>query len=461
MSTELEGLQVILNDALNAIQAELTIARLPALSNCAQIQHPLDDLNYLPSPRLYEARRLAIAAMGQLKNLLQQPFEKVREHSLAIYDSACLEILLKTGVLDYLADPSRINGAVQVSDMRTALNLGSLQLEVILRHLCSMGLVHEPQEGAFALCRPALELREGSSGRAVVMVPGRAKVASALVDLASHSESERITPLTRTAFQHANNTDLSLFSFLSDRTYERQQWSASISAYGTACRAATVVDFPWQELDGRLFIDCGGGQGELALDLLKILPHSEFIVQDLPEVVSLTQAHIERRAPTETLCGRIRTEVHNFFSVQQYHRDDTVFVLRHILHNWSNDSAVTILKNIAAGAGTCSKVLIIEMVISPCSTANWVESDVPVTLNELRDAQAYRPLSPPQFIPSNFGAASHVSTAAGVNMNGYLNARERTLSEWIALVSNAGLTLKEVVPLRANESIIVCQVLGS
>ncbi len=58
--TELDALQRTLNHAIDTFRSELAAAKLPPLSLNATEPHPLDDCTYLPPPRLYEARRLAL-----------------------------------------------------------------------------------------------------------------------------------------------------------------------------------------------------------------------------------------------------------------------------------------------------------------------------------------------------------------------------------------------------------------
>jgi hypothetical protein len=57
---ELDSLQRALNKAIDTIRDELSMQGLPNLSSTAQEQHPLDDPAYLGTPRLFEARRLAL-----------------------------------------------------------------------------------------------------------------------------------------------------------------------------------------------------------------------------------------------------------------------------------------------------------------------------------------------------------------------------------------------------------------
>jgi hypothetical protein len=57
---ELDRLQACLNFALDTLRKEMDDSQLPPLSQYSSIEHPLDDINYLPSARLVEARRLSL-----------------------------------------------------------------------------------------------------------------------------------------------------------------------------------------------------------------------------------------------------------------------------------------------------------------------------------------------------------------------------------------------------------------
>jgi hypothetical protein len=58
---ELDRLQACLNFALNTFRKEMDESQLPPLSQHSSVEHPLDDINYLPSTRLFEARRLSLS----------------------------------------------------------------------------------------------------------------------------------------------------------------------------------------------------------------------------------------------------------------------------------------------------------------------------------------------------------------------------------------------------------------
>lgn len=457
--TELQALQATLNCALNVVNEEIQECRFPPLRNLDLQPHPLDDSNLITSPRLYEARRLAIAAMGQIKNLLQNPFEKVREHCFAVYDSACLDIFVKTGILDFLAElPDRRLGA-DLQQLHEALDLDSVKLAVILRYLSTQGWLNEREEGIFCLTRSSLELCRGRGGRALVMTPGRADIASKTLQMITHPEWRYSTAANHTAFQLANDTSLPFFSYLEQKPELLDLWGASIKAFGEVCRQTTLTDYPWESLGTCTFVDCGGGHGDLCIDLSKLLPGCRFVIQERPEMVPMALANLSTQAPEATQHGRITVESHDFFTPQIRRGDSIVYLLRHILHNWSDDSSITILKLLAEAAGSDTKVLIIDMVIYPCiiREAEGNTRGPIVDLDELRHGEHYQRVTPPAFIPANMGSSAKVAMAICTHMMSTYNSYERSESQWRNLLERAGLAITRISPLRANESIIECE----
>jgi len=206
---ELVSLQATLNEALDAIQIELETSRLPELSSFATTRHPLDESSFTTSHKLYEARRLALGmpshfscsirnlvalavfscarkhlalilgpylqktslfVQARLKHILQPPFEKVVEQTCAVYDTACLDIAVRAGVVDCLASsPDTLANGLHVSVLQRELDVDQVKLSVVLRYLATEGWVHQKADGVFSLARPALELLPGRNGRKWVM----------------------------------------------------------------------------------------------------------------------------------------------------------------------------------------------------------------------------------------------------------------------------------------------------
>lgn len=106
---------------------------------------------------------------GQLKNLLQVPYEKAVEQSCAVYDTACLDIFVKTGIVDALGEPAHVATGLHIRKLHEKLDLSPQRLATILRYLATQGWVHERELNVFALNRSALELLSGRNGRNWIM----------------------------------------------------------------------------------------------------------------------------------------------------------------------------------------------------------------------------------------------------------------------------------------------------
>ncbi|KAK7014197.1 putative O-methyltransferase [Favolaschia claudopus] len=353
---ELDALQASLNCALDALRDELSAQNLPPLSSTATEQHPLDDPAYLSSPRIFEARRLALGCIGQLRNLLQVPYEKVVEQSFAVYDTACMNIAVSTGMIDILAE----SPALSVVELAKRLDLHPIKVATVLRYLATQGWLIEHEYNVFSLARPGLELRKEHNGRVWTGTPGKPRVAMSLLDMMTLPDCKFSTSREKTAFQLSHNTSLSLFDHLKAHPAEFEQWSKSVRSLGAASQKALINDYPWASLDSKTFVDCGGGHGYLSMLLSQELKNSKFIIQDLPEVVRMTKKNVEREYLDQQKEGRLIVEPHDFFQPQ--HRKADVYMFRYILHNWSNDDCVTILKKSASAAPPEAKFLIIEYI---------------------------------------------------------------------------------------------------
>lgn len=61
--SELTSLQKTLNSAIDAFKVELAAQNLAEPSLNTSKPHPIDDITYLPTPAMYEARRVALASL--------------------------------------------------------------------------------------------------------------------------------------------------------------------------------------------------------------------------------------------------------------------------------------------------------------------------------------------------------------------------------------------------------------
>jgi 6-hydroxytryprostatin B O-methyltransferase len=158
----------------------------------------------------------------------------------------------------------------------------------------------------------------------------------------------------------------------------------------------------------------GGSIGHISAQLARHFPALRFIVQDRPELAGPFAASLPADLRT-----RVAFQPHDFFTPQHAAlappvglagapTPPSVFLLKHILHDWSDESAARILANLVPAlraAGPRARVLIVESVVPPPGAA------------------------PPP--------AERLVRSMDVVMMSVLAGKERTAAQWAALLGRA------------------------
>jgi hypothetical protein len=131
-----------------------------------------------------------------------------------------------------------------------------------------------------------------------------------------------------------------------------------------------AYDFSW--LNGKTLVDVGGGHGYLLTSILKKYPEIHGVVSDLDHVVAGAPEMI-RNAGVESRCT---THQGNFFESVP---PADAYILKHIIHDWNDEKATTILRNCARGGKGKTHVLLIESVVAPGNEphfAKWLDLEM-------------------------------------------------------------------------------------
>lgn len=111
--------------------------------------------------------------------------------------------------------------------------------------------------------------------------------------------------------------------------------------------------FDWSNLPmNSSVVDIGGSQGHVSLHLAQIYPSLRFTVQDLPEVVEGAEEKIPK-----VFKERVQIMKHDMFTEQPMKGAD-VYLLRYVLHDWSDKYCIDILRKIIPALKRGSKVVI-------------------------------------------------------------------------------------------------------
>lgn len=98
--------------------------------------------------------------------------------------------------------------------------------------------------------------------------------------------------------------------------------------------------------------------GGFCLQLSHIYPQLNFVIEDRAPVLKQGQNEVWPRENPEALQqGRVQFVQHDFFTENPVKNAD-VYWFRYIIHDWSDDYCVQILKGIKAAMGSRSRILI-------------------------------------------------------------------------------------------------------
>jgi len=115
------------------------------------------------------------------------------------------------------------------------------------------------------------------------------------------------------------------------------------------------------------------GHGRLLAAILAANPSARGVLYDLPNVVTGAPEVLDRAG----VSSRVRVEGGSFFDSVPTGGD--AYVLQFVIHDWGDEAAQTILRNVAAAAHGQATLLLVEMVIPQHHrefTGNWADLDM-------------------------------------------------------------------------------------
>jgi DNA-binding IclR family transcriptional regulator len=83
------------------------------------------------------------------------------EQYFGTYDTACMDVALRTGILDMISERK----ACSVTELSDSLALDPRKVTTVMRYLAAQGWFLESSHDTFSLSRAGLELRRGQNGR--------------------------------------------------------------------------------------------------------------------------------------------------------------------------------------------------------------------------------------------------------------------------------------------------------
>lgn len=259
--------------------------------------------------------------------------------------SQAVYVAAKLKIADLLAARSQ-----SLSELAAATKTHEPSLYRLLRALASVGIFSEEADQLFVLTPMAECLRSDVPGSqwamAVMMGEEHYQAWSELLYSVQTGEIAFDKVFRKPIFEHLSDHPASAAIF--DQ--------AMTSVHGRETEPM-VESYDFSTIN--TIADIGGGNGTVIAAVLNQYPHMQGILFDLPHV-------LERAKPNLNSAGvavRCQTFSGDFFESVPSGAD--AYLMRHIIHDWDDDKATTILRNCHKALNANGRVLIVESVIAP------------------------------------------------------------------------------------------------
>jgi hypothetical protein len=304
----------------------------------------------------------------------------------------------KLGIPDLLKD-----GAKSCEELASSTGTQARALYRVMRALAQVGVFAEKQEGHFSLTPLSKCLQSD--------IPGSVRALAIMFGEEQYKAWGDILYSVRTgesSFEHLYG--MPVFEYYAKNPESGNNFNKAMTSGSDAEKAAVVQTYDFSNI--RKLVDIGGGQGSFISAILKANPHLQGVLFDLPSVVEGAPNVLSAEGVTE------RCEIVGGSFYDSVPSGADAYILKHVLHDWDDETSLTILKNVHRSLEENGKLLVVEQIVPP-------------------------------------GNEPALAKFMDVNMMMlHPGGCERTEAEYRALFEAAGFQLTKVVPTQAMVSVI-------
>ncbi len=328
-----------------------------------------------------------------------RPYDVLFQMVIGKWISQAIGTVVEIGVPDRLAKGSR-----PCSDLARETKVSEDGLYRLLRALASVGLFAETANRRFKLTPMGQLLRRDHP-----------ESVAGYAHFTAHDSTWR--PWGRLGYSVKSGLPafddvfgVPIFDYLAKNPNAASVFDGAMTSISTVEAVMTCDAYDFKGIE--TLMDVAGGHGLLLTTVLRRHKKMRGMLFDLPHVIAGATATFTRAG----IMGRVRIESGDFFKKLPSGAD--AIIMKHIIHDWDDDSAVLILKSCREALGPRGKVLIVDPVLPPANVPHY---------GKLLDLEML------------------VLTPRG---------RERTKAEFVKLLRRAGFRLSRVVPTKSPLSIV-------
>ena len=324
--------------------------------------------------------------------------QQVFQLGMGFIVSAALGTAIQFDIPEHLA-----GGPRTAADLARATGTHEGALYRLLRALSTTGVFEETAARTFALTRVGQLLRRGAPGGAREMVLWMCD--------AFHYRVYAEMPAAVQSGEAVGEkvVGMPVFEYLARDPGLAERFNNAMTAFSATVAPAALEAYDFSGIN--VLVDIAGGHGMILASILRKYPRMRGILFDLEHVLA------GNRLEEFGVQDRVELASGDFFS--DVPRGGDAYIMKHIIHDWDDDKALAILKNIrtALEGKPEGRVILLETVVAPGNQPD---------MGKLIDLEML-------LLPGG---------------------KERTADEFAALFDRAGFALTRIVPTQSPLAVI-------
>jgi hypothetical protein len=219
----------------------------------------------------------------------------------------------------------------------------------VLRALASVGVFAESNGQTFQLTPPAELLRSDAPGslRDAVIFMGEEWHWRVWADMLYSVETGKV------AWAHVHGKEV--FPWFAAHPEESEIFNRAMTGFSQTAASAVAEAYDFSGI--KTLADIAGGHGMLLAGILKSNPQLKGVLFDLPQVIEGAGELLKREGVAE----RVQLATGDFFEAVPQGAD--AYLMKFIIHDWDDERALKILRNIHRAMPGDGKLLLAEMVV--------------------------------------------------------------------------------------------------
>jgi len=273
-----------------------------------------------------------------------RPYEVLLQMVIGKWISQAIGTIVEIGVPEQLA-----KGARRCSEMAREAGVSDDGLYRLLRALASVGLFAESRDRRFRLTSLGQLLRIDHPQS----LAGYARFTAHDITWRPWGQLSYSVKTSMPAFDQVFKAPI--FEYFSRSPEVAAVFDDAMTSVSAMEAHATSEAYDFKGVE--TLMDVAGGHGLLLATVLRRHKKMRGVLFDLPHVAAGATATFTRAGIT----GRVRIESGDFF--QELPMGADAIIMKHIVHDWDDDSATRILQACHRALGTRGKVLIVDPVV--------------------------------------------------------------------------------------------------